>query len=73
MKVHQLNLHRQSWSTPPRNLLAGAFIGLLFWANGFAHVGIINKGVAVKIMLVGDSITEGKYTQGDIGSCFIRC
>jgi lysophospholipase L1-like esterase len=64
MKVHQLNLHRQSWSSPPRNLLAGAFIGLLFCANGFAHAGLINKGVPVKIMPVGDSITEGKYTQG---------
>ena len=64
MKVHQLNLHRQSWSTPPRNLLAGAFIGLLFCGNSFVHAGLIKKGAPVKIMPVGDSITEGKYTQG---------
>jgi len=30
----------------------------------FAPAAIINKGVSVRIMPVGDSITEGKYTQG---------
>jgi hypothetical protein len=64
MKQHQPNQHRSSWSTSRRNSLAGAFIGLLFWVDGFAYAGIINKGMAVKIMPVGDSITEGKYTQG---------
>jgi lysophospholipase L1-like esterase len=66
MKQHQPNQHRSSWSTStsPKNLLAGAFLGLLFCAGGFAHAGIINKGVPIKIMPVNDSITEGKYTQG---------
>src|ERR1700751_3549027 len=64
MKVHQLNLYRQSWSTPPRNLVAVAFIGLLFCGNSFAHAGLIKKGAPVKIMPVRASITEGKYTQG---------
>jgi lysophospholipase L1-like esterase len=64
MKQHQPNQHRSSWSTSLRNLLAGAFIGLLFCADGLAYAGIISKGVPVKIMPVGDSITEGKYTQG---------
>jgi hypothetical protein len=73
MKVHQLNLQRQSWSTPRRNLVAIAFIGLLFCANGFAIAGLINKGVPVKIMPVGDSITEGNIRKGDIESRFIRC
>jgi hypothetical protein len=74
MKQHQPNQHRSSWSTShQRNFLAGAFLGLLFCADGFAHAGLINKGVPVKIMPVGDSITEGKYTQGDIESRFIRC
>jgi hypothetical protein len=30
----------------------------------FIYAGAINKGVPVKIMPVGDSITEGKYTEG---------
>jgi lysophospholipase L1-like esterase len=64
MKQHQPSQHRSSWSTSLRNILAGAFIGLSFCADGFAYAGIINKGIAVKIMPVGDSITEGKYTQG---------
>jgi hypothetical protein len=64
MKQHQLNQYRSSWSASKRNLMAGAFIGLLFCVDSFAHAGIINKGVAVKIMPVGDSITEGKHTQG---------
>src|SRR5260370_6125031 len=64
MKQRQPNQHRSSWLTSLRNRLAGAFIGLLFCADGFANAGIINKGVPVKIMPVGDSITEGKYTQG---------
>jgi len=64
MKQHQPNQHRSSWSTSQRNLLAGAFISLLFCADGFAPAAIINKGVSVRIMPVGDSITEGKYTQG---------
>jgi lysophospholipase L1-like esterase len=45
-------------------LLAGAFPGLLFCGHSFAYAGVINRGVPVKIMPVGDSITEGKYTQG---------
>jgi lysophospholipase L1-like esterase len=64
MKLHQPAQHKSSWSTSLRNLLAGAFIGLLFCVDGFAYAGIIKKGVPVKIMPVGDSITEGKYTQG---------
>ena len=64
MKQYQPNQHRSSWSTSLRDLLAGTFIGLLFCAAAFAYAGIINKGVPVKIMPVGDSITEGKYTQG---------
>jgi lysophospholipase L1-like esterase len=44
--------------------MAGAFLGMLFCADGFAYAGIINKGAPVKIMPIGDSITEGKYTQG---------
>src|SRR5260370_24761251 len=66
MKQHQPNQHRSSWSTSLRDLLAGAFIGLLFCAAAFAYAGIINKGVPVKIMPVCESITEGKYTQGGI-------
>jgi hypothetical protein len=64
MKQYQPNQHRSSWSTSRKNILAGSFIALLFCADGFAYAGIINKGVAVKIMTVSDSITEGKYTQG---------
>jgi lysophospholipase L1-like esterase len=64
MTLQQPSQHRSSWSTSLRNFLAGAFIGLLFCADGFAHEVIIKKGVPVKIMPVGDSITEGKYTQG---------
>jgi lysophospholipase L1-like esterase len=64
MKLHQPNQQRSSWSTSLRNLLAGAFIGLLFCGHGFAYAGVIKKGVPVKIMPVGDSITEGKYTKG---------
>jgi lysophospholipase L1-like esterase len=44
--------------------LAGAFTGLLFCGHCFAFAGLINKGVPVKIMPVGDSITVGKYTEG---------
>jgi hypothetical protein len=64
MRQHLSNQHRSSWPTSLKNLLAGAFTGLLFCGHGFALAGIINKGVPVKIMPVGDSITEGKYTQG---------
>jgi lysophospholipase L1-like esterase len=64
MKQHQPKQRRSSWTTSQRNLLAGTFIGLLFCADGSAHAAVINKGVPVKIMPVGDSITEGKYTQG---------
>jgi lysophospholipase L1-like esterase len=64
MRQHLSNQHGSSWSTSLKSLLAGAFIGLLFCADGFVHAGVINKGVPVKIMPVGDSITEGKYTQG---------
>jgi lysophospholipase L1-like esterase len=64
MKQHQSKQHRSSWTTSSRDLLAGTLIGLLFCADGFAHAGIIAKGVPVNIMPVGDSITEGKYTQG---------
>jgi lysophospholipase L1-like esterase len=64
MKQHQTKQHILSWSTSSRNLLACAFIGMLFCGHGFGQAGVINKGVPVKIMPVGDSITEGKYTQG---------
>jgi lysophospholipase L1-like esterase len=53
--------------------MAGAFLGMLFCADGFAYAGIINKGVPVKIMPVGDSITEGNIRKGDIESRFTRC
>src|SRR5580704_17356092 len=64
MKQHQTKQHILSWSTSSRNLLACAFIGMLFCGHGFGQAGVINKGVRVKIMPVGDSVTEGKYTQG---------
>jgi lysophospholipase L1-like esterase len=47
-----------------KNGWAAAFLGLFLCAS-LAHAdGLITKGVPVKIMPVGDSITEGKYTQG---------
>jgi lysophospholipase L1-like esterase len=64
MRQHQTNQHKSLWSPLQRNVLARALVGLLFCADGFVHAGIINKGVPVRIMPVGDSITEGKYTQG---------
>src|ERR1700730_5702957 len=64
MKLHQPSQRRSSWTTSLKNLLAGSFIGLLLCADGFAQARVISKGVSVKIMPVGDSITEGKYTQG---------
>ena len=64
MKLHQPSQRRSSWSASLKNLLAGYFIGLLLCADGFAQAGVISKGVSVRIMPVGDSITEGKYTQG---------
>jgi hypothetical protein len=73
MRQHQPNQHKRSWSTSRRNLMAGAFLGMLFCADGFAYAGIINKGVPVKIMPVGDSITEGNIRKGDIESRFTRC
>ncbi|HEY0257053.1 MAG TPA: SGNH/GDSL hydrolase family protein [Candidatus Methylacidiphilales bacterium] len=59
--------HRRGHSpfTSFRNLLAGALLGLALCAGGPAHAdAVLAKGVPVKIMPVGDSITEGKYTQG---------
>src|ERR1700692_2185369 len=64
MKLHQTTQHRSPLWTSLRNLLASAFLGLLSCGHCFAFAGLINKGVQVKIMPVGDSITEGKYTQG---------
>jgi lysophospholipase L1-like esterase len=42
----------------------GALLGLTALAGVSARAAILTKGVAVRIMPVGDSITEGKYTQG---------
>jgi hypothetical protein len=42
----------------------GNFYRSVILHRWFTHAGTINKGVPVKIMPVGDSITEGKYTQG---------
>ena len=64
MRQHQPNQHKSRWSPSQRTVLARALVGLLFCADGSVHAGIINKGVPVRIMPVGDSITEGKYTQG---------
>lgn len=47
-----------------KNLTAGIFLALFGCVGGSAHAAILTKGEAVKIMPVGDSITEGKYTQG---------
>jgi lysophospholipase L1-like esterase len=44
-------------------LLASVVAGLACGA-GFVHAAILTPGVPVKIMPVGDSITEGKFTQG---------
>jgi len=41
-----------------------AFMSLAGVLSAFADTAILTKGVPVKIMPVGDSITEGKYTQG---------
>ncbi len=51
-------------SLSPKNLAACLLLALLGSLGGSAHAGILTKGVPVKIMPVGDSITEGKYTQG---------
>ena len=63
MKQRQFNRGSSCWPSL-KSLLAGSSICLLFCAVDFAHAGIIKKGVPIKIMPVGDSITEGKYTQG---------
>src|SRR5260370_41984450 len=60
--LHQPSQRRSLWSTSLKKLLAGSFIGLLLCADGFAQAGVISKGVSVKIMPIGDSITEGKFT-----------
>jgi len=49
--------------------LSGHFLGciaagLIFGATTFVHAAVLTPGVPTKIMPVGDSITEGKYTQG---------
>jgi lysophospholipase L1-like esterase len=59
----QFGQKRLLFSAPLR-LLVGALIVLSCRQNGFAQAAIIKKGVSIRIMSVGDSITEGKYTTG---------
>jgi lysophospholipase L1-like esterase len=64
MKKHQTNQTRSLSLRSLSSLLAGAFMVLSSCAVGYAQGGVIKKGVPVKIMPVGDSITEGKYITG---------
>lgn len=48
----------------PLRLLVGMLIVLSCRQNGLAQAPVAEKGVPIRIMPVGDSITEGKYTTG---------
>jgi lysophospholipase L1-like esterase len=63
--MNKSNYHRSSLRSLSKTIFtACALMLVLGGIHGFADNPILTKGAPVKIMPVGDSITEGKYTQG---------